>query len=68
MVEQPDLVDVARPPTPHTKVIESHETDGILGGVETHRAVERVVVLDIERQVQAGEIRARQVLQRRWLK
>ncbi len=33
----------------------------VLGCVEAHRAVERVVVLDIELQDQPGEIRPRQV-------
>ena len=35
---------------------------GVLGGVQPHRAVERVVVLDIELERQAGEVRPRQVL------
>ena len=45
---------------------ERHRVPGdgrVLGGVQAHRAVERVVVLDIERQRQAGEVRPRQVLQ-----
>src|ERR1039457_2809535 len=36
---------------------------GVLGGVETDRAVESMVVLDVELQCQAGEIGLRQVLQ-----
>ena len=40
-----------------------------LGRVEAHRAVERLVVLDVELQLQAGEILLRQMLQTEvWLK
>ncbi len=35
---------------------------GVLGGVQPHRAIERVVVINIELQRQAGEVRTRQVL------
>ena len=35
----------------------------VLRGVEAHGAVERVVVLDVEFEFQAGEVRSRQVLQ-----
>ena len=44
---------------------ERHRVPGdgrVLGGVEAHRAVEHVVVLDIERQRQAGEVPPRQML------
>lgn len=63
MVEESHLVDVR--PAAHA-ALERDRAPGngrILGGVQTHRAVESVVVLDIERQREAGEIRPRQVLQ-----
>ena len=63
VVQQPDLVDV-RPAADAAFECERVPRDGrILGGVDAHRTIERVVVLDIERQGEAGEIRARQVPQ-----
>lgn len=64
VIEQPHLIDVRRRDS--LAADEHHGVPGdgrVLRGVETHRAVERVVVLDIERQRQAGEVRPRQVLQ-----
>ena len=60
--EEFHLVDLTRP------ALAAHERHGVpgdggvLGGVQPHRAIERVVVIDIELQRQAGEVRPRQVL------
>ena len=62
VVEQAHLVQVVRATcTTH----ESHRVPrdgGMLRGIEAHRAVEGVVVLDVEFQFQAGEICSRQML------
>ncbi|MCL4393970.1 MAG: hypothetical protein M1482_04045 [Chloroflexi bacterium] len=63
VVKQTDLVSVGR--SSHA-AFKGHRIPGdgwVLGGVEAHRAVELVVVLDIERESQAGEVRARKVFQ-----
>lgn len=60
--EELHLVDLARAAL---AADERHRVPGdgrILGRIEAHGPVERVVVLDIELQDQAGEIRPRQVL------
>lgn len=55
-------MDLTRP------ALAAHERHGVpgdgwvLGGVQPHRAVERMVVINIELQRQAGEVRPRQVL------